>query len=132
VSGSQPDLGELLRQAQAMQESLSDAQAAVAEEEVQGRSGGGAVTITVTGGMEFRSVSIDPSAVDPSDVTMLEDLVLAALHDAVARVSALNESNLGSVGLGGLNLGELMSGLGMGPPEGEGGEARPQPGNKDG
>jgi DNA-binding YbaB/EbfC family protein len=96
------DLGGLLEQAQQMQQQLLDAQAALADEVVEGHAGGGVVKITVTGGMEFRSVKIDKSAVDPDDVEMLEDLVLAALHDASHKVQELTQQGMGQLGLGGL------------------------------
>jgi DNA-binding YbaB/EbfC family protein len=103
------DLGGLLEQAQAMQQRLLEAQAAAAEQEVEGESGGGVVKVRVTGGMEFRSITIDPQAVDPTDVEMLEDLVLAAIHDAVARARDLNESAMGTLDLG--DLGRLAGGM---------------------
>ena len=102
-----PDLSQLLQQAQVMQQQLMEAQAQAAEQVVEGVAGGGVVKVTVTGGMDFRSVRIDPSAVDPEDVEMLEDLVLAAIHDAVARVNDLQQESLG--GLGGA-LGGLLGG----------------------
>lgn len=98
----QPDIAELLKQAQKMQQQLMEAQAAAAETVVEGVSGGGAVKVTVTGDMEFRSVTIAPEAVDPDDVGMLEDLVLAALHDAVAKVRELSQKAVGGLDLGGL------------------------------
>ena len=101
-SSGMPDLGGLLEQAQQMQQQLLDAQAALAEEVVEGHAGGGVVTVTVTGGMEFQSVRIDPSAVDPDDVEMLEDLVLAAIHDATHKVQELTQQGMGQLGLGGL------------------------------
>jgi DNA-binding YbaB/EbfC family protein len=105
-SGGMPDLGGLLEQAQQMQQQLMDAQAAIAEQVVEGHAGGGVVKVTVTGGMEFTSVTIDPSAVDPDDVEMLEDLVLAAIHDATAKVQELSRQGMGQLGLGG--LGDLL------------------------
>jgi DNA-binding YbaB/EbfC family protein len=102
-----PDLSQLLEQAQAMQQQLMEAQAAAAEQVVEGVSGGGVVKVTVTGGMDFQSVTIDPAAVDPDDVEMLQDLVLAAVHDAVARVNELQQDSLG--GLGGA-LGGMLGG----------------------
>jgi DNA-binding YbaB/EbfC family protein len=99
------DLGGLLQQAQAMQQQLMEAQARAAEEVVEGESGGGVVKITVTGGLEFRSVKIDPKAVDPNDVELLEDLVLAAIHDAVAQAREVTEEAMGG-------LGDLMGGMG--------------------
>jgi DNA-binding YbaB/EbfC family protein len=96
------DLGALLEQAQAMQQNLMAAQAEAAEQEVEGHAGGGAVKIIVTGGMEFRAISIDPSVVDPNDVEMLEDLILAALHDAVQQANAVSQQALGGLNIPGL------------------------------
>jgi DNA-binding YbaB/EbfC family protein len=70
-------------------------------------AGGGAVKVAVTGTFEFRSVTIAPEAVDPAEVDMLQDLVLAALHDAVARVQELQQQGLD---LGGMDLGGLFGG----------------------
>ena len=97
------DLGGLLAQAQSMQQQLVEAQSRVAAQSVEGQSGGGVVRVTMTGGFEFTSVRIDPSAVDPSDVEMLQDLVLAAIRDAVGKVNALNQDAMQSMtgGLGG-------------------------------
>jgi DNA-binding YbaB/EbfC family protein len=107
----QPDMSQLLKQAQKMQQQLLDAQAAAAEAEVEGQAGGGAVKVRVTGGMEFRSVKIDPSALpgsDPAadDVELLEDLVLAAIHDAVAKAQSVSQQAMGDLGLG--DIGKLL------------------------
>lgn len=104
----QPDMNSLLKQAQKMQQQLVEAQAQAAEQVVEGVAGGGVVKVTVTGGMEFRSVSIDPAAVDPDDVEMLEDLVLAAIHDAMSKVQELSQQAMGGLDLGG--LGGLLGG----------------------
>ena len=96
------DLGALLEQAQAMQEQVMAAQAEAADQEVEGSAGGGMVKVTVTGGMEFRAIHIDPAAVDPADVEMLEDLVLAALHDAVAKANEISQAAFGGLGLPGM------------------------------
>src|SRR5580700_2636696 len=96
-----PDLGGLLSQMQQMQQQLMDARDSAAAEVVEGRAGGGAVVVRVTGGLEFRDVVIDPSVVDPDDVEMLQDLVLAAVRDAVAHANELNRQALGPLGLGG-------------------------------
>lgn len=101
------DLGNLLAQAQNMQQQLVEAQAKVVEQVVEGQAGGGVVRVRVTGGLEFESVTIDPSAVDPSDVEMLQDLVLAALRDAMAKVSDLNAQAMQGFGAGGA-LGGLL------------------------
>jgi DNA-binding YbaB/EbfC family protein len=92
------DLGGLLAQAQNMQQQLLEAQAAVANQVVEGQAGGGVVKVRVTGGFDFQAVEIDPAAVDPADVEMLQDLVLAAVRDAVAKVNALNAEAMGGFG----------------------------------
>ena len=81
-----------------------------AEQVHEGVAGGGAVHVTVTGGMEFLSVKIRKDAVDPDDVEMLEDLVLAAIHDAMAKVQDLSKEAMGGLDLGGLGggLGGLL------------------------
>jgi DNA-binding YbaB/EbfC family protein len=102
MSSNQPDMSELLKQAQKMQEQLMQARADAAEQEVEGQAGGGVVKVRVTGDMEFRGVTIDPGAVDPADVEMLEDLVLAAIRDAVTRASQVTEDAMGGLDLGAL------------------------------
>jgi hypothetical protein len=98
LGGGGLDLGSLMEQASQMQQQMAEAQAAAAATVVEGAAGGGAVKVTVTGTGEFRSVHIDPSAVDPDDVAMLEDLVLAALHDATARIQELQAGAMGGLG----------------------------------
>jgi DNA-binding YbaB/EbfC family protein len=109
------DLGSLLSQAMEMQQQVVAAQAQAASTEVEGQAGGGAVRVVVTGAMEFRAVHIAPAAVDPDDVDMLQDLVLAALHDAVDQINQLQEQSLGGFGdaLAGSGLGDML-GLGGG------------------
>jgi len=103
------DLGGLLEQAGRLQEQLASAQQEAASRVVTGVAGGGAVRVEVTGAMEFQSVTISPQAVDPADVEMLQDLVLAALHDAVDQVNELQAGSMGGLGdLGGLDLGGLF------------------------
>jgi DNA-binding YbaB/EbfC family protein len=78
-----------------------DVQQAASAQVVEGCAGGGMVTVQLTGGMDIVNVTIDPSVVDPADVEMLQDLVLAAMRDAVARANDLNRQALGGLGLGG-------------------------------
>lgn len=108
----QPNMNDLMKQAQKMQAQLMEAQAAAAEQVVEGQAGGGVVKVTVTGAMEFQSVTIDPSAVDPDDVEMLQDLVLAAIHDAMGKVAALSKQAMGGLDVGGLDIGGLGGLLG--------------------
>jgi nucleoid-associated protein EbfC len=98
-ASGQPDMAELLRQAQAMQQQLIAAQDELARAEVTGTAGGGLVTATVTGTGEVVSLRIAPAACDPADA----DLVLAAIRDATRAASSLQASTMGplSQGLGG-------------------------------
>ena len=109
------DLGSLLDMAGQMQQQMAQAQAAAEAATFEGVAGGDVVKITVTGGGEFTSVVIDPEVVDPADVEMLQDLVLAALHDAMAQVHEAQEST-GGAALGALpdlgSLGDLFGGAG--------------------
>jgi nucleoid-associated protein EbfC len=101
---------QLMKQAQKMQQQLADAQAKLAEAEVTGTSGGGLVTVVVNGTGEVQSISIDPQAVDPDDVETLEDLVLAAIHNAADAARELTEKTMGPLTSG---LGGLGGGLGL-------------------
>ena len=104
AGGGMPDLSGLMEQAQQM---LAEAQEAAAEV-VEGSSGGGVVKIEVDGGFNFHSVTIHPSVVDPSDVEMLNDLVLAALRDAATQLQESQSGAMGGMDLGG--LGGLLGG----------------------
>jgi nucleoid-associated protein EbfC len=111
--GGQPNLQQIMQQAQMMQQKLVEAQAALAEAEVTGTSGGGLVTVTMTGAGEVRAVKIDPKAVDPDDVETLEDLVVAALNNAADNLKRLTEEKMGplTAGLGGLGGGLGLPGM---------------------
>ncbi|MCQ4084411.1 YbaB/EbfC family nucleoid-associated protein [Streptomyces sp. RB6PN25] len=104
--GGQPNMQELLKQAQKMQQDLAAAQAELAEARVEGSAGGGLVKATVSGAGELVGLVIDPKAVDPEDTETLADLVLAAVRDANASVQAMQEQKLGPLaqGLGGGGL----------------------------
>lgn len=102
------DLGGLLQQAQAMQQQMEAAQEIQAQQIVTGSAGGGKVTVEITGAGVFNSISIAPDVVDPDDVEMLEDLILAALRDGSNQVAELQDSSMEAMqmpdlgGLGGL------------------------------
>ena len=99
------DLNALFQQAQALQEKMKEAQERLAKKEVTGSAGGGMVIVTANGKGEILKVQIDKQAVDPRDVPMLEDLVLAAVNSALraAQEAAAAESPLSALG----NLGNL-------------------------
>ena len=97
----------LLRQAQQLQQRLAQAQEALEEETVEGSAGGGVVTVTVTGKQKVQSIKIDPAAVDPEDVSMLEDLVLAAVNEAMDKAQELASQRLGAI-TGGMKIPGLM------------------------
>lgn len=97
------NLGDLQRMAREMQANMEKAQAQLAEARVEGTAGGGAVTVVMTGTQECKEIRISPDAVDPTDVETLQDLVLAAVSDALAKSKALAAERLGGV-TGGLQL----------------------------
>ena len=104
--GAQPNMQQLMKQAQKMQQQMMAAQEELAVAELIGTSGGGLVTATVTGAGEVLAIKIDPKVVDPDDVESLEDLVLAAIRDANRLAQELTATKMGPVsgGLGGLGL----------------------------
>jgi DNA-binding YbaB/EbfC family protein len=99
----------LFQQVQKMQADMQAAQEALAAERVEASVGGGVVKATVTGDGTLLTVSIDPSVVDPNDVETLEDLVVAAVHEATRLAKEMQQEKLGAAtaGLGGLDLGAL-------------------------
>lgn len=101
----------LMRQMQKMQEDMAAAEAELAAAEIEGTAGGGMVKAVVTGKGELRSVTISPDVVDPEDVEMLEDLVVAAVADAIRASKDLQNERLGAV-TGGVDLGGLGGLLG--------------------
>ena len=103
----QPDMRQLMQQAQKMQEQLATAQAELANKSFEGTAGGGVVTATVSGSQELVSITIDPSVVDPGDIEMLQDLVVAAVNQAMKAATEAAGDQLGGL-TGGLDLGGLF------------------------
>ena len=97
------NLGQMMKQAQAMQAKMQEIQAALERTEVTGAAGGGMVTVTVTGKGEMRRIKIDPKLADPNEVGMLEDLVVAAVNDARGKAEQLKEAEMAKL-TGGLQL----------------------------
>lgn len=107
LGGGGLDLGAMLEQASQLQSQMVAAQQQAAETVLLGVSGGGAVTVTLTGALDFQAITIDPGAVDPDDVEMLQDLVLAAIRHGMEQVNQLQQ---GALDLGGLDMGSLLGG----------------------
>jgi DNA-binding YbaB/EbfC family protein len=97
------NIGDLQRMAREMQANMEKAQNELGELTVQGTAGGGAVTVVMTGTQELKQITISKDAVDPTDVETLQDLVLAAVNDGLARSKELAAQKLGGV-TGGLKL----------------------------
>ncbi|MER5862058.1 YbaB/EbfC family nucleoid-associated protein [Kitasatospora sp. NPDC002040] len=98
--GGQPNMQQLLKQAQKMQEELAKAQRELAEAHVPGSAGGGLVEVTVTGAGELVSLTIAPAAVDPEDTETLADLILAAVRDANATAQKMQAERMGPLAQG--------------------------------
>lgn len=101
--GGMGNMGNIMSQVQKMQEEMAKVQEALGDEEVTASAGGGMVTVVATGKKVIRSVTIKPEAVTPDDVEMLQDLVLAAVNEALEKAQALEEERLGAV-TGGMGL----------------------------
>ena len=98
-----PDMNSLMRQAQKMQEQMQAKQEELGNTEYTGTASGGLVTVVMTGKHQITSLTIKPEAVDPDDIEMLEDLVAAAVNDAVRKVDETAETEMGKI-TGGLNF----------------------------
>jgi DNA-binding YbaB/EbfC family protein len=104
--GGQPNMQQLMKQAQQMQQQLMAAQAELAETLVSGTAAGGLVSAVVNGAGALQSITIDPSVVDPQDVETLQDLVVVAVRDAARVASELSAQKLSPVtgGLGAMGI----------------------------
>ncbi len=96
-------MNDLLRQAQVMQTKMSKLQAEMAERTLEATSGGGMVKVTVSGKQEVKAIVIDPKAVDPNDVEMLQDLVLTAVNEGLRQAKDMMEKEMGAL-TGGLKM----------------------------
>src|SRR3954453_14781383 len=120
-----PNLQNLLAQAQKMQEEMMAAQERLKDEKVEASAGGGVVKVVMTGDLELKSLSIDPDAVDPEDVEMLQDLVLAAVNEALRGAMEL-QSRAASAGSGGGGRRGSGAAAGPRPARRQGGAGRPR------
>ena len=97
------DMKQMMRQAQKMQAQLAQAQEEIKDMTFEASAGGGMVKVTAAGDMSIRQIVIDPAAVDPEDVEMLQDLVMAAVNEALRGMGELSETRLNAV-TGGMNI----------------------------
>ena len=92
-----------MRQVQKMQEDMQNFQAEFENREFTASAGGGMIEVTMTGSHEMKKITIDPEAVDPEDVEMLEDYLVIAINDVVKKIAETQESEMGAI-TGGLNI----------------------------
>ncbi len=98
-----PNYNKMMKQVQKMQADMAKIQEDLANEVVEASAGGGMVTVQVTGSVEIKSIKIDPAAVDPDDVEMLEDMIMAATNEALRSAQELANKKLGGI-TAGLNI----------------------------
>ena len=103
--GGQPNMQELLKQAQKMQQQMMQAQEELAQAEVTGTAGGGLVTATVSGVGELSGLTIDPKAVDADDTETLADLIIAAVRDATGNAQTMQQQKMGPLAGGAAGMG---------------------------
>lgn len=101
--GMPGNMNNLMKQAQRMQRQMEESAKELESAEFKAAAGGGAVEVTVTGKKEITKVKLDPDAVDPDDVEMLEDLIMAAVNEALRKVDDASSANMAKLtgGLGG-------------------------------
>lgn len=97
----------MMKQAQQMQAKMAQVQEELKDETVEASAGGGTVKVVISGDMQVRSITIDPSAVDPEDVDLLQDMVTAAVNEAVRAAQELSAQKMAAV-TGGMNVPGLM------------------------
>jgi DNA-binding YbaB/EbfC family protein len=105
----QPNLNKMMKQVQEMQAEMMKAQEELKNEVVEASAGGGMVTVKITGDLELKEITISPDAVDPEDIELLQDMVVAAVNEAIRSAQELANRKIGGAagGLGGLDLGGL-------------------------
>ena len=101
------NFGKMMKQAQQMQAKMAEIQEQLKDETVEASAGGGAVTAVVTGDLQLQSITIDPAAVDPEDVELLEDMVTAAVNEALRSAQELAAQKMSAV-TGGMGIPGLM------------------------
>ncbi|RXT08976.1 YbaB/EbfC family nucleoid-associated protein [Ammoniphilus sp. CFH 90114] len=103
MRGGMGNMNNMMKQVKKMQEQMMKAQEELKEKTVEGTAGGGVITVVVNGHKEVKDVKIKPEVVDPDDVEMLQDLILAAVNDAMKQVDEINNKEMGKL-TGGMNI----------------------------
>ena len=105
--GMPGNMNNLMKQAQRMQKQMEETTKELEEKEITATAGGGAVEVTVTGKKEVKAVKLDPEVVDPDDIEMLEDLIVAATNEALRKMEEISQAEMSKItgGLGGLGGG---------------------------
>jgi DNA-binding YbaB/EbfC family protein len=116
-----PNINALLQQAQQMQADMMAAQEKLKDERVEATAGGGMVKVVMTGDLELKSLEIDRDAVDPDDVEMLQDMVMAAINEAMRQATELQGKATGMGGMDASSALDALGGLGLGGLGGAGG-----------
>lgn len=105
--GGGMNMQNMMQQAQKMQQRMAALQAEIEEREVEATAGGGVVKVIVSGKKVVKSIEIAPEVVDPDDIEMLQDLVIAAVNEAIEKADAMMQEEMGKI-TGGMNLGGLF------------------------
>ncbi len=92
-----PNMGQIMKQAQKFQTKMAKLQEELSDKKVEASAGGGMVTVVANGGQDVLSISIDPEVVDPDDVEMLQDLIMAAVNDALNKAKAMMNEEMGQL-----------------------------------
>ena len=103
MGGGPSDMNSMIRQAQKMQEQMAEKQAELDAREYEVQAGGGVVTVKIKGTKEILDIQLQPEVVDPDDVETLQDILVAAVNEAIKKVEATNEQELGQI-TGSMNL----------------------------
>ena len=110
----QPNMNQMLKQVQKMQADMMKAQEDLASETIEASAGGGMVTVTITGDLQVKDITIDPEAIDPEDPELLQDMVLAAVNEAIRQAQELAATRMGGL-TGGMDLGAGLPRPGLAP-----------------
>ena len=108
---AQPNMNQMMKQVQKMQADMIKAQEALANETIEASAGGGMVTVTITGDLQVKDIAIAADAIDPEDPELLQDMVLAAVNEAIRQAQELAATRMSGL-TGGMDLGAL-GGLGL-------------------